>query len=30
MFYYLDITVFPQRFEQVFDEFRQSLPEFDV
>ncbi len=26
-FYYLDIALFPERFEQVFDEFRQSLPE---
>jgi hypothetical protein len=27
-FYYLDIALFPERFEHVYDEFRQSLPEF--
>ena len=28
-FYYLDVALFPARFEQAYDEFRQSLPELD-
>lgn len=28
--YYLDIALFPARFERVYDEFRQSLPEIDA
>jgi hypothetical protein len=27
--YYLDIALFPERFEHVYKEFRQSLPEIN-